>query len=97
MRGIAMTDGTASRRRVGVSSGFVARAAAAIVAALWLSLAAVPAHAEATYDAQRAGNPVRIAAYIIHPVGVVLDYLIFRPAWWIGQHEPFKTLFGVTD
>ena len=30
-----------------------------------------------------------------HPFGVILDTLIFHPAWWVGQHEPFHTLFGV--
>jgi len=76
---------------------FALRAAAALLALVWLSIATLPARADAEYDPKRAGNPVRIAAYIAHPFGVLLDYLIFRPAWWIGQHEPFKTIFGVTD
>ena len=75
-----------------------ARSAVALALALaWLLAAAIPARADDSYDPKRAGNPVRIAAYAVHPFGVLLDYLIFRPAWWIGQHEPFKTLFGVTD
>lgn len=49
------------------------------------------------YDSQQAGHPLRIAAYVLHPVGVIIDRLIFRPAWWIGSHEPFHTLFGRTD
>jgi hypothetical protein len=49
------------------------------------------------YDPKQAGHPLRIAAYLLHPVGVVIDRLIFRPAWWIGSHEPFHTLFGRTD
>jgi hypothetical protein len=49
------------------------------------------------YDPKEAGHPLRIAAYALHPVGVVIDYLIFRPAWWIGSYEPFHTLFGRTD
>lgn len=49
------------------------------------------------YDARQAGHPLRIAAYVLHPVGVIVDRLIFRPAWWIGSHEPFHTLFGRTD
>jgi hypothetical protein len=49
------------------------------------------------YDAKEAGHPVRIAAYVLHPVGVFIDWVIFRPAWWIGSHEPFYTLFGRTD
>lgn len=49
------------------------------------------------YDSQRAGHPLRVAAYVLHPVGVVLDWLIFRPAHWVGSHEPFRTLSGHTD
>jgi hypothetical protein len=75
----------------------VVRTVLSIVAAAWLVAAAIPAQAGTPYNPRRAGNPVRIAAYVVHPVGVVLDYLIFRPAWWIGQHEPFRTIFGVTE
>lgn len=83
---------------VGPTRGrFALRTAAAMLALAWLSIAALPARAGDEYDPKRAGNPLRIAAYVVHPVGVLLDYLIFRPAWWIGQHEPFKTIFGVTD
>ncbi|MGH9885784.1 MAG: hypothetical protein ACREBE_09665 [bacterium] len=57
---------------------------------------ALPAAAGPTrYDPQRAGHPLRIAAYVLHPFGVILDTLIFHPAWWVGTHEPFRTLFGV--
>ena len=59
-----------------------------------LLLAPVGARA-AEYDPQRAGHPIRIAAYVLHPVGMLLDYMIFRPAWWLGQHEPIGTIFGV--
>jgi hypothetical protein len=65
---------------------------------VWLAVVglALPASAGPTrYDPQRAGHPLRIAAYALHPVGVILDTLIFHPAWWIGTHEPFRTLFGV--
>jgi hypothetical protein len=72
----------------------------ALALALLLSLAAPVAAEEGThrgyeYDPLRAGHPLRIAAYVLHPVGVTLDYLIFRPAWWVGQREPWRTLFGV--
>ncbi len=64
---------------------------------LALALAApVPALADA-YDPREAGNPVRVAAYLLHPVGVLLDYLIFRPVHWIGSLEPLKTIFGHED
>ena len=71
--------------------------------ALLLSLLLVggPAFADddaaARYDSTEAGNPLRIAGYVLHPVGVVLDTVIFRPLAWIGRHEPIKTLVGNTD
>ena len=69
--------------------------------ALWLGaalalLTALPARAGTTqYNPRRAGHPLRIIAYAVHPVGVFLDYAIFRPAWWLGSHEPLRTIFGV--
>ena len=47
------------------------------------------------YNPRRSGHPLRVIAYALHPVGVIVDTLIFRPAWWVGTHEPFRTLFGV--
>ena len=51
----------------------------------------------ARYEPLRAGHPLRVAAYVLHPVGVILDYAIFRPCYWIGSHEPLRTLFGQDD
>jgi len=73
----------------------------AMSCAAWLLLLGAPAlgadRAEDDYDSTEAGNPLRIVAYVLHPVGVVLDTLIFRPAQWIGSKEPIKTLVGNTD
>jgi hypothetical protein len=69
---------------------------ASVVLAASLLAAASPAAAD-EYDPSYAGHPLRILAYVAHPVGVLLDYLIFRPAHWIGNHEPAKTIFGHTD
>jgi len=66
----------------------------AAVLVLGLVLAAPPAFANDRYDPHRAGHPLRIAGYILHPVGVILDTLIFHPAWWIGSYEPIRTLVG---
>ncbi|MFK7895846.1 MAG: hypothetical protein AB8G23_08430 [Myxococcota bacterium] len=60
------------------------------------SLSASPAAAD-EYDAADAGHPLRIIAYVLHPVGVVIDYVLLRPAHWIGSREPFSTLFGHED
>jgi hypothetical protein len=68
--------------------------AAALVAAgvAW----SLPAAAD-EYDSKRAGHPLRIIAYVLHPIGVAFDYLLFRPAHWVGHQEPFGTLFGHRD
>lgn len=66
-------------------------AAALLVTAL--SVSAGPASAD-EYDDSKAGHPLRIIAYILHPIGVAIDYLIMRPAHWIGSHEPIATLVG---
>ena len=49
---------------------------------------------ESDYDPKEAGHPIRIIAYVAHPVGVLIDYAILRPAYWLGEKEPFKTIFG---
>jgi hypothetical protein len=74
----------------------IRRPLASAVLALGLLAAASPATAD-EYDPSYAGHPLRILAYILHPVGVAFDYLLFRPAHWIGSHEPLKTIFGHTD
>ena len=66
-------------------------AAAALLACL--ALGAQRADAD-EYDARRAGHPLRIVAYAVHPVGVALDYLIFRPAHWLVSQPVLSTIFG---
>jgi hypothetical protein len=68
---------------------------AALSVAVALALASPTAADD--YDPANAGHPVRIVAYLLHPVGVAIDYLIMRPAHWIGSFEPMKTLFGQED
>ncbi len=48
------------------------------------------------YDPTRAGNPLKIVYYVVYPVAFLVDRLIFRPAYYAGQWEPFHTLFGTT-
>jgi hypothetical protein len=49
------------------------------------------------YDSSSSGHPLRIAAYILHPIGWALDFLIMRPAHWIVSHEPLDEVFGHED
>jgi len=69
------------------------------VAALFVAFALASASPVAAdeYDSSTAGHPVRMIAYILHPVGVIIDYVLLRPAHWLGSHEPLKTLFGHED
>jgi hypothetical protein len=69
------------------------RRALALVTAIAALALAAPAQAD-RYDPQKAGHPMRILAYAVHPVGVLLDLLIFRPAHWIGSKEPLASFFG---
>ena len=73
----------------------MAKMAAGLLVALFL-LGAGPAAAE-SYDSKRSGHPLRVLAYIVHPIGVILDTLIFRPFHWLGSKEPVKTLVGQED
>ena len=66
------------------------RSIAVAITALALAL---PVAAD-DYDPHRAAHPMRIVAYVLHPVGVVLDLLLFRPAHWLGSHEPIASLVG---
>jgi hypothetical protein len=57
---------------------------------------AAPAAAD-EHDPERSGHPLRVVAYVLHPVGVILDTLIFRPAHFLVSHRPLKALFGHED
>ena len=69
----------------------IARSLAVALALAALGSTAVRAD---EYDPQRAGHPARILAYAIHPVGVILDLLIFRPAHWVGSLPGVDKFFG---
>jgi len=70
------------------------RRACAGLAFCVLALAhAAPARAD-EYDARRAGHPLRVVAYVVHPVGVALDWLLFRPAHWVVSQPVLSHVFG---
>lgn len=66
----------------------------AFVAALGLSLALPSSALADRYDPQKAGHPLRVAAYILHPFGVLLDFMIFRPAHHLVMNPQMAYLFG---
>ena len=67
-----------------------------ILSALMLTATATWAPAE-DHDLSMAGHPLRIIAYVLYPVGVMIDYLIMRPAHWLITQEPIQTLVGYED
>lgn len=71
------------------------RGTAAIAVGLVLVLASPVAADE--YDASKSGHPLRMIAYALHPVGVLIDYVLLRPAHWLGSLEPIKAIFGHED
>jgi hypothetical protein len=70
------------------------KVAAWILSVSALAFAPAASQAQERYDPQEAGHPLRIIAYAAHPVGWLLDRLIFFPAWWIGGHEPLRSIVG---
>ena len=74
---------------------WVLRSLCLVVVTGMLAWAWMPAEGRAEpYDPKQAGNPVRIAAYLLYPVGVLLDYGLMRPCFWLVKREPFSTIFG---
>ncbi len=74
----------------------IRRGIAITLLATALSVGAMSARAD-RYDSTESGHPLRIVAYALHPVGVLIDALILRPAHWLVHHEPMTTLFGHRD
>ena len=78
----------------GLFSGIRLIALAIFIALTIMVTAGTALAADSDFNAQEAGHPLRIIAYAAHPVGVIIEYTLFRPAYWIGNKEPFKTIFG---
>ena len=69
------------------------RSLAALTLIACFAALATPALAD-EYDRHRAGHPLRVVAYILNPIGVALDWLVFRPAHWAGTQPVFAEIFG---
>ena len=59
-------------------------------------LASSPAAAD-EFDRKHAGHPLRLIAYVLHPIGYAVETLILRPSHWLVSREPLKSVFGHTD
>lgn len=74
----------------------IRRWVAVVCLSLTVLVVGAPALADG-HDPKRSGHPLRLVAYLLHPVGVVIDTLVARPAHWFIHVEPLKTLFGHED
>lgn len=52
-----------------------------------------PARPVDVYDDSQS-HPLRIAAYLVHPVGYALEWLIFRPFHWVVAQPSLVDVFG---
>ena len=64
------------------------------VASLFLALAATPVRATEYADSQ--SNPLRIAAYLLHPIGFAAEWLILRPFHEVVGQDDLQAVFGHT-
>jgi hypothetical protein len=46
------------------------------------------------YKRGKDDNPVRILAYVVHPVGMAAEYLITRPIHWVVKQTDLNKVFG---
>ena len=68
-------------------------ACAAFLALVVLLAGVAPAVAD-TYERDHAGHPLRIIAYVLHPFGVLIGFIVLRPAHWLGSQNGMRTVFG---
>jgi hypothetical protein len=46
------------------------------------------------YNSRQAGQPWKLIAYVLNPLGVTLDYLVARPLHRFLHHETIDKLTG---
>jgi flagellar motor protein MotB len=69
------------------------RSLASLALAAALVVAAAPAFGH-DYDRDESDHPLRVLSYVIHPIGVVLEYTITRPMHWLVSHPTAGYIMG---
>ncbi len=64
-----------------------------VIAGLLVALAALPARASDNYDDSQS-NPLRLAAYLLHPVGYLAEWLVLRPFYRVVSQDDLEPVFG---
>ena len=62
--------------------------------AMVLTLGAGPAAALPDEYDDSQSHPLRVAAYLIHPIGFTAEWLIFRPLHWVVSRPYLDHVFG---
>ena len=71
-------------------------AALSLVALLALSGSAWAVPNDEYDDSQ--SYPLRVVAYLVSPIGVALEYVLFRPMHWVvSRNDTTETIFGHTS
>jgi outer membrane protein OmpA-like peptidoglycan-associated protein len=66
-----------------------------LVLALWLSMGPKASFAAPDEYDDSQSNPFRVAAYLLHPAGFILEWTIFRPLHLlVSGTEPLEAFFG---
>lgn len=66
-----------------------------IILCIFILTLRAPVYAQGLPKKDFYNHPLRIAAYIGYPIGLVIDTFIFRPIFYIIQTEPADKLFGI--
>ena len=62
--------------------------------AVTLLQAAAPACAMRDEYDDSQSHPLRVAAYLLHPVGVIAEWLVFRPIHFVVSQPVLEQVFG---
>jgi len=62
--------------------------------AVILASAVAPAHAVPDDYEDSQSHPIRVAAYLIHPVGFTIEWLVFRPFHYVVSRPLLNRVFG---
>ena len=71
-----------------------------LVLILTLAAAFMVLSSVATADDYERGEddcPIRILAYVVHPVGMLAEYTITRPVHWVTKQIHLNKVFGNKD
>lgn len=58
-----------------------------------LTVLSVPTQAD-RYRRGASDNPFRLVSYVVYPVGLLAEYVVFRPVHWVVSQPTLDVVFG---